>query len=204
MAKQPLTLNVFIHEDLSDDSRRDLYNTHFSWFTDEIQKLSGRKLSVNMFTPSEAETLSGFDYKKISAASSLDAWAEKLKSHFGSVLLQDSHTRFNKYLLLTRDNINPSTMGIAQNKGYAGISSIRSDMVPAHEAGHMFGATHEDSEILYNGWWSETIMSDDTFSPLRSNANRFSDKNRENIRNYLDKPIAQRAVPRPQDDWDDD
>ncbi|WP_085686004.1 MULTISPECIES: hypothetical protein [unclassified Pseudomonas] len=204
MTKQPLTLNVFIHEDLSDDSRRGLYNTHFSWFTDEIQELSGRKLSVNMFSPSEAETLSGFDYKKISAAGSLDAWAEKLRSYFGSQLLKDSHTRFNKYLLLTRDNINQSTMGIAQIKGYASLASIRSDMVPAHEAGHMFGATHEDSEILYNGWWSETIMTSDDFSSLRSNAKRFSDKNRENIRKYLDEPIAQQARPRPEDDWDDD
>jgi len=202
MAKQPLALNVFIHEDLSSHSRLGLYTTHFSWFSDEIQNLSGRKISISMLTPSEAKTLSGFDYKKASAGDSLDAWAEKLRSHFGPELLEDSHTRFNKYLLLTRDNINRSTMGIAQIKGYAGISSIRSNMVPAHEAGHMFGATHEDSETLYNGWWSETIMTDSEFSPLRSNANRFSDKNRENIRNYLDKAIVRRSVPRPEDDWD--
>jgi len=202
MAKQPLTLNVFIHEDLSSHSRLGLYTTHFSWFSDEIQTLSGRKISISMFTPSEAKNLSGFDYKQVSAGDSLDAWAEKLRSHFGPELLEDSHTRFNKYLLLTRDNINRSTMGIAQLKGYAGISSIRSNMVPAHEAGHMFGATHEDSETLYNGWWSETIMTDSEFSPLRSDANRFSDKNRENIRNYLDKAIVRRSVPRAEDDWD--
>ncbi|WP_220785370.1 hypothetical protein, partial [Bacillus sp. BML-BC021] len=91
------------------------------------------------------------------------------------------HTHFNKYLLLTRYGINSHVSGIAQAKRYAGIASIATDMTPAHEAGHMFGATHEDSEILYNGWWSETVMRPES-SSLRSDANRFSDKNRENIR----------------------
>jgi len=203
MAKQPLVLNVFIHEDLSSHSRLGLYTTHFSWFSDEIQNLSGRKISINMFSPSEAQSLSDLDYKNISAAVSLDAWRERLKKHFGPLLLNDSHTRFNKCLLLTRNDINPSVLGFAQFKGYAGIASITSDMTPAHEAGHMFGATHEDSEILYNGWWSETIMSAES-SPLRGNANRFSDKNRENIRNYLNAPIIRKSTPRPDydDDWD--
>lgn len=202
MPKQSLTLNVFIHEDLSNYGRYDLYNTHFSWFSDEIQNLSGRKITINMFSPSEAKTLSNFDYKNTNTAVALGAWMEKLKKHYGSQLQKDSHTRFNKYLLLTRDNINHSVGGVAQVKGYAGISSIRKDMAPAHEAGHMFGATHEDSAILYNGWWSETIMTDDEFSPLRSNANRFSDKNRENIRNYLNKEIVRQSVPRPKVDGD--
>ncbi|MEO3723879.1 hypothetical protein ABHN98_04990 [Pseudomonas syringae] len=203
MTKQPLTLNVFIHEDLSSYGRYDLYNTHFSWFSEEIQNLSGRKISINMFSPAEAKTLSGTNYKNIYAAASLDAWREKLESHFGSRLKEDSHARFNKYLLLTRNDINPSVLGIAQFKGYAGIASITSDMTPAHEAGHMFGATHEDSEILYNGWWSETIMSAES-STLRSDANRFSDKNRENIRNYLNGPIIRQSTPRPDydNDWD--
>lgn len=202
MNKQPLTLNVFIHEDLSNYSRYKLYETHFSWFSDEIQNLSGRKISVNMFSPPEAKTLSDFYYENISAAVSLNAWREKLKNHFGSQLLDDSHTRFNKYLLLTRNNINSSILGIAQFKGSAGIASITSDMTPAHEVGHMFGATHEDSEVLYNGWWSETIMSAES-SALRSDANRFSDKNRENIRNYLNAPIIIRSKPRPEYDDDD-
>lgn len=203
MINQPLTLNVFIHEDLSSYSRYKLYETHFSWFSDEIQNLSGRKITVNMFSPSEAKTLSDFYYKNISAAVSLDAWKEKLKTHFGALLLDESHTRFNKYLLLTRNDITSSVLGISQSQGYAGIASTTSDMTPAHETGHMFGATHEDSEILYNGWWSETIMSAAS-SPLRSNANRFSDKNRENIRNYLNAPIIRKSTPRPDDDndWD--
>jgi len=201
MANQSLILNVFIHEDLSSYSRYKLYETHFSWFSEEIQNLSGRKISVNMFTPSEAKTLSDFDYKNISAAVSLEAWTERLKKRFGPLLLDESHTRFNKYLLLTRNDITSSVLGIAQSKGYAGIASTTSDMTPAHEAGHMFGATHEDSEILYNGWWSETIMTAES-STLRGNANRFSDKNRENIRNYLNGPVSRKSTPRPE--YDDD
>ncbi|WP_426233594.1 reprolysin-like metallopeptidase [Pseudomonas sp. TWP3-2] len=201
MANQPLTLNVFMHEDLSNYSRQKLYETHFSWFADEIQNCSNRKLTVNMFTPSEAKALSDCDYKNISSTVTLAAWKEKLNNHFGPQLLHDSHTRFNKYLLLTRNNINQSILGIAQFKGYAGIASITSDMTPAHEAGHMFGATHADSEVLYNGWWSETVMTAES-SPLRGNANRFSDKNRQNIRNYLNGPIIRTSTPRPDDDDD--
>lgn len=201
MAKQPLTLNVFIHEDLSEYSRYKLYETHLSWFTDEMQNLSGRKLTVNMFSPSEAKSLSNFDYRNSSADVSLGAWKEKLIKHFGELLLDAEHTHFNKYLLLTRHAINSRVSGIATLKHYAGIASITTDMTPAHEAGHMFGATHEDSEVLYNGWWSETVMRPES-SPFRSDANRFSDKNRENIRKYLDAEISARPVPRPEDDWD--
>lgn len=201
MAKQPLTLNVFIHEDLSEYSRYKLYETHFSWFTDEIQNLSGRKLSVNMFSPSEAKSLSDFNYRNISENASLETWKEKLNKYFGDMLLNATHTHFNKYLLLTRHAINSRVSGIATTRHYAGIASIATDMTPAHEAGHMFGATHEDSEVLYNGWWSETVMRPES-SPFRSDANRFSDKNRENIRNYLNAPIIRKSTPRP--DYDDD
>jgi len=162
-----------------------LYKTHFSWFADEIQNISGRKISINMFTPSEAKALSDFDYKNGSYSDSVDAWVKKLVNHFGPGQL--GHTKFNKYLLLTRDNINTKIAGSARQGGFAAIASIRREGTAAHEAGHMFGATHEDGEVLYNGWWSETIMNGDEFSPLRSDAKRFSDKNRENIRNYLDK-----------------
>ncbi|MNG41303.1 hypothetical protein D3C84_1303970 [compost metagenome] len=47
----------------------------------------------------------------------------------------------------------------------------------------MLGATHEDAEVIYNGWWHDTIMNDS--NALHGNEYRFSDKNRENIRNYL-------------------
>jgi hypothetical protein len=49
----------------------------------------------------------------------------------------------------------------------------------------MFGATHEDSDIVYDGWWHDTIMKYDVNSPVRGNYYHFSEKNRANIRNYL-------------------
>ncbi|MNT63011.1 hypothetical protein D3C72_2007830 [compost metagenome] len=51
----------------------------------------------------------------------------------------------------------------------------------------MLGATHEDSEVVYDGWWNDTIMLVDEFSPARGNVYRFSEKNRENIRKYLNR-----------------
>ncbi|WP_458370512.1 hypothetical protein [Pseudomonas fluorescens] len=184
---RPLMLLVFIHKDLSDYKTGELFENHFNWLSDEFEALSGRPFAIIFIPPSAAPTLSDHSYKIGIPEQALYDWylkveEQKMTYTSGSY---DDHTR--KFLLLTRDNLNSSTAGIASPKGYCAISSIRSNQSPAHEVGHMFGATHEDYEVYYNGWWDETIMAPGTgFSALRGDAKRFSDKNRENIRNYLE------------------
>ncbi len=184
---RPLMLLVFIHKDLSDYKTNELYENYFKWLSEEFETLSGRPFATIFIPPSDAPTLSDHSYKVGMPEQALYDWylkVEEQKKTYTSGSYDD-HTR--KFLLLTRDNLNSSTAGIASPKGYCAISSIRGNQYPAHEVGHMLGATHEDYEVYYNGWWDETIMAPGTgFSALRGDAKRFSDKNRENIRSYLE------------------
>ena len=201
MLKEPIALQVFIHEDLSDYTKEDLYKRHFSWLAADIESITGRKMLIRLIEPSEARDLSSHPYQNLNERASLSAWKTKIDKYRNTNL----DLRLIKFLLLTRNSINSRTRGIAELPGYVGIASTEKVSTAAHEVGHMFGATHEDAEILYNGWWSETVMSSDEFSPLRSNADRFSDKNRENIRKYLSTKVVTGPVQstlRPEEDWD--
>ncbi|WP_223443737.1 hypothetical protein [Pseudomonas sp. BF-R-19] len=147
---RPLMLLVFIHKDLSDYKTGELFENHFNWLSDEFEALSGRPFAIIFIPPSDAPTLSDHSYKIGIPEQALYDWylkveEQKMTYTSGSY---DDHTR--KFLLLTRDNLNSSTTGIASPKGYCAISSIRSNQSPAHEVGHMFGATHEDYEVYYN------------------------------------------------------
>ncbi|MBV6825343.1 hypothetical protein [Pseudomonas sp. PD9R] len=183
MPKQ-LWLMVFIHEDLSDYPYRDLRD-QFDWLISEIEDISGRQMTLTFVPSSNSPELSSYDYKNSDAASALWGWYDKIEAYKASSTFKFDDN-LHKFLLLTRDNINSGVAGIAAPTGHYAIASIN-HRAPAHEVGHMFDARHDDYEVLYNGWWDETIMAPGSgFSSLRGNANRFSDKNRDNIREYLE------------------
>ncbi|MFM9381148.1 hypothetical protein [Pseudomonas sp. UV AK001] len=195
MLKEPLSLIVFIHKDLEDYSKDELYDRHFSWFAEEMENISGRKMLIVLVRPSDAEEFSNHPYQNVDASISLKTWKLKIDNYRNSRTPERRDPRFNKFLLLTRHPINVKVLGIARRPGYVGIAATKEASTPAHEVGHMFNAVHEDGEVLYNGWWSETVMREtDEFSGLRHDANRFSDKNRENIRAYLDSENNSRFV----------
>lgn len=181
---RPLLLKVFIHEDLTEYKMRDL-REHFDWLVSEIEAVSGRQMTLSFVPPSDSSDISSYDYKNSDASHALLGWYDKIEEYKTSSA-DTFDDNLHKFLLLTRDNINSNVAGIAAPTGHYAIASIN-HRAPAHEVGHMFDARHDDYEVLYNGWWDETIMAPGTgFSSLRGNANRFSDKNRENIREYLE------------------
>jgi len=183
----PLMLIVIIHKDLSDHDFDDIYENHFKWLREEFETLSGRTFAMIFVQPSDGRNLSDHSYKLGTPGHSLYSWQQKVEEYLNSIPddSYDDHTR--KFLLLTRDNLSSTIAGIAAQTGNCAIASINSNQTPAHEVGHMFGAEHEDFEVYYNGWWDETIMASGSLvSSLRGNAKRFSDRNRENIRKYLE------------------
>lgn len=143
----------------------------------------------------EVPKLSGYNYKNESESAALQGWRDLLHDFYSKTLSRDrDEANLTKLLLLTRDNINEKLGGIlglvggvSMVEGHCAIASIGSYRYPAHEIGHMLGATHEDSEVVYDGWWNDTIMLVDDYSPARGNVYRFSEKNRENIRKYLNR-----------------
>ncbi|QAY83446.1 reprolysin-like metallopeptidase [Pseudomonas arsenicoxydans] len=184
--KKPILLLVFIHDDLNDYDKGKLYDNYFSWLETELEEISGRAVTVIFNSQSTTPKMTNYNYKNENAAEALRGWENKVKE-----LTSKAENTFpfnpnlDKFLLLTRSKINSSVAGIASNRGQSAMATIDSYLTPAHEIGHMFGATHEDSDIVYDGWWHDTIMKYDANSPVRGNYYHFSEKNRGNISNYL-------------------
>ncbi|MDR9874842.1 hypothetical protein RJC98_06610 [Pseudomonas allii] len=183
-APKPINLNVYIHRDLHGDSRLpSLRDDYFSWLKTELEDLSGRTVMITFHQETGPAYLIDFNYKRDHRVS-LSTWKNTVLQHLEHASIAPSP--LDLYLLLTLDDIDSQTAGVAYLHDSFGIAATTSYRTAAHEVGHMLGALHEDGDNIFNGWWHETLMKDrDFFSFLRGNAYRFSDKNRDNIRTYL-------------------
>ena len=182
MSKLPITLTVFIHEDLKDFDQDLLYSQYFDWLEYTITKISGRAMYVTFVQPSDAPSLSNIDYKTDDLEKLLTTMADQLTPYINA-----KNTSFDnsiqKFLLLTRDNINKEVMGVAFDSGALAVASITDYAAAGHEVGHMLSASHQDSDRSITPYYGtiNSIM----YATAGSTSCRFSDKNEDNIRNYL-------------------
>lgn len=191
--KKPITIIVVLHKDLQQYQKNDLYTGYFSWLKTELESISERNVRFLMHLHHEVPELSGYNYRNEDGTAALQGWMDLIDDWYTKILQYEEHEPdLTKVLLLTRNNISTKAGGLlggvggyAIFKGHCAIAAITSKHIPAHEIGHMLGATHEDGEVIYDGWWHDTIMLSDDFSGARGNAYRYSEKNRENIRQYL-------------------
>ncbi|MBI6621048.1 hypothetical protein YA0783_22365 [Pseudomonas corrugata] len=185
--KDTIAILVCLHDDLKGYEYRKLSSDHFVWLKTELELISGREVIITFARPQPPYShLRRFDYKGADASSKLSAWRNAAQDwRYETLRNNDYDPRLTKTLLLTKDNINKTISGIAELGGHFGIASIRTYNTPAHEIGHLFNADHKDSVIEYDGWWKDSIMHADSYSDLRGNTYRFSESNRENIRQYL-------------------
>ena len=183
MSKLPITLTVFIHEDLKDYNQDLLFSHHFDWLKHTITKISGRAIYVNFVQPSDAPSMSNLDYKTDDLEKLLTTMAAELEQHISAknTSLENS---IRKFLLLTRDDINKNVLGVAFESGSLAVASITNSATAAHEVGHMLSANHQDSDKSTTTYYGtvNSIM----YATTGSTGFRFSDKNKDNIRNYLD------------------
>lgn len=184
---KPIVIVVIKHDDLKDLTTSQFYPDYFSWFKTELENVTQRKVQIRIPFVGAHPSLSGFNYKQAEEEKTIREWWQLVQElHIKTVQNGGLEPSLTKILLLTRDNLNSQVAGIATVKSYAAIASITQYQTPAHEIGHMLGATHDDGAIEYDGWWHNSIMFGDDFASFRGNTYRFTEKNRANIRNYVD------------------
>lgn len=152
----PINITVFLHEDLKNENPDTLRKLHFSWLEKELRDISGREVNIKFVEKSE---LSNLEYKNEDLNDTIDTWLDEyhpIRARY------DLDQPLNKALLLTKSIINPKDQGVANEDG--GIAPAL-DRNPAHEIGHMLGATHEDADIGFHPP-SRTVFHDLSTSAL--------------------------------------
>lgn len=182
--KEPIRIDVILHESIRRNTLSDKRMEHnFKVAKTEIENITGRKVEINIDHTSK---LRAFQYNyKGNVHSDLEDRITRLEDAQKKIGTKNSNY-LHKYLFVTPNGVN-GRLGFGATEMKVGVASLSDNRGISHAIGHMLGATPEDGAVTYNGWWNDTIMNLDSGSPLRGNDFRYSDKNRENIRNYLKK-----------------
>jgi hypothetical protein len=181
MARKPVKLYVFYHDDVDAGIRRIVPRNYLQSCVLELEKIAGREFIVEY--PGSVPGMTDIDYKGHEGIALKD-WSRRVKAFAGQHGL--SLDRTHRYLLITGDKLNESVLGVTYMGHYAVIASLYSYQVIAHELGHSFGASHEDAELQYNsfGLVCETYVYPDR-NASRANCYQYSLKNRQNIAAFL-------------------
>lgn len=181
--KRPISLTVFLHDDIPQGERQKIRQDYFVWLLKDLESLSGRRVLLEIIEHRGA--LTAFPYQGNDDKGALRNWTRLVDQYIDENNRLRSIT--HKYLLLTRNKINEYTLGFTRTGHYAAVASMATYTAPAHEIGHMFDGTHEASEVIYrNGWWCETNIIP-TRVNLRANCYIYSAENRKIMLNYLNR-----------------
>ena len=179
---QPITLYIFIHNDVPHRAINTLGRAYFKEFTDEITAITKRSFIFKDIR--NVQGITDFNYKSQSIDDVLHRWelaAIRYKNQHG---LKWGKTE--RYILVTQSPLNETTLGCAYPGQPAVIASLKHYQVIAHEVGHSFNASHNNAALGHNPWGSvcETFMFPNA-STFRSNCYRFTPENRNNISAFL-------------------
>lgn len=180
-AARSLTVTVYVHDDLADMSDEQLNKDFFQHWLDEMRSFSQQ--SIEVIFQRKVEHITDIAYAGMPSAKLLEVFTRQLHEQRRHPFL----SFMDKQLLLTGNSYDHSGLnynaGLAYLKKNTAIASVAAYGAPAHEIGHLLGATHEDAELKFNGWVCETYTHPRV--PARSNCYRYSDKNRANIADYM-------------------
>lgn len=155
---QPLQITVFVHQDVS-ESTDSLYKNYLEHWERAMTHISGREVIFDYVT--EENAITTMNYRHDDERVPLTELTRLFRAY------QRDNPKEGQYplikgLLLTADTLNRSSGGAATERGPVGISSLASYNFPAHELGHMFGATHDNAK----GGWSS--LCDSYMMPQRN------------------------------------
>jgi hypothetical protein len=184
----PIRINVIVHNDVPATVRPRLEADYLQPWVKEMETQFGRRVEVTL--RENVPGVSDLDYRTLSGNETVRAVRNHDLTYWPSLNSTHWNYRLDKSLLLingtriNHEDDGAEQLGEAEIKGTAGWASLTSFNAVGHELGHMFGASHEDAEVLFNGWFCQTF----TYpyrSAVRSNCYRYSDANRQAIQAYL-------------------
>lgn len=183
----PIRLNVVVHDDVPASQRKDLEAKYLQPWVKEMETFSGRRVELRL-----TENVAGISDADYRVENRKPLW--NLLLHHNAQVWGENNSEWNyrldKTLLLVSGSVpaqdpeQSELLGEGLIRNSAGWASLKTFAAAGHELGHMFGATHENAEVLFNGWFCETY----TYpyrQALRSNCYRYSDLNRQTINAYL-------------------
>ncbi|MQG94594.1 hypothetical protein [Pseudomonas sp. MN1F] len=186
MAREPLNIHIYLHDELSSISEQAMHNDYFKHWEDEMHAFATHPIEV-IFHRNIAG-ITDINYAASNSAwATLDAFhhavADKTFSHYPRGINKSLLVTENEYEALDSGKV---IQGLAMLGGSFAIASRTTYANPAHEIGHMLGATHEDAEKQIKIWplKCETYVYPERAWD-RANCYRYSDANRENIKAHL-------------------
>ncbi|MCF5649806.1 hypothetical protein GIV49_09475 [Pseudomonas syringae] len=182
-SRQPLTLYLVLHDDLSHHNTLELRQDYFAWLIKDLESFTDRYVRLAFIR--DVPGLTDFAYQNDDVDETYYAWKTTMDRYVIDNDMERNAT--NKYLLLTQNKINSKTLGASEDKSYTGIASLETFTIPAHELGHMLGGTHEAAEVLYKGgWWCQTNIIE-SHEKIRSNCYVYSDANKQIMAEHLNR-----------------
>lgn len=185
-----ITLWVFPHDDLAALSDQQIKEDFLDNWVIEMGNIVDYPIQIRF--QRQLPGVTDVDYENQPSSKTLSAWVDaswkwrRLQNSQGGLAT-------NKYLLLTREAFDRQginrVLGLAEQAGHAAIASTTAFTTAGHELGHLFNATHEQSDVNFNGWFCETYMFPARLG-IRSNCYRYTDANRDSIAQYLNSRLA--------------
>ena len=185
VAARSLVLWVYPHDELKAMSDDELHHGYLQHWLDEMRSFTHHPIEIVIRR--NVPEVTDIDYRSAEAENTLLRLHEAVQE----IRRINNYPSFfqNRYILLTKDNFGNASLltkveGMAHFAQFTAMASLRTYTNFAHEVGHLLGATHEASEVNYNGWFCETYMTPTRFD-LRSHCYRYSDENRKIITQHL-------------------
>lgn len=178
----PITLNLFLHDELSKKEIGDLWPSYLSWFSEELTHITGRQVQITWITKQAG--LTDFNYRLGNEEKSLLEWNNRLV--VSDVYRKLSGSKRDKFLLITRDKVSDSAAGVAYEGRSVAIASLASYRIIAHETGHLLGASHKQGTFQSHGLTLPCLST--MFEPdywYAEHCYKFSEQSAEAIRQHL-------------------